>query len=324
MHAFRSQAGAQGSFRGSSISKKSARAARPPGANALWHNIATGVLAPTNVSKTPGNQGLVQRLCAGCEEEQAAQSSGVQAKLNVGGANDRYEQEADAVATQVAGSAPAAAQHKSGLPGGAANLDPTGSRKPDLASVQNIIATPSAGAPLAAEVRSRVEPVLGADLSPVQVHNNPRAHDAAAAINARAFTHQNHIFLGAGQSDRDVSLLAHELTHTVQQGGVGQASRAGASESGTFSTSGASSRNSGPASSGPDNLKQAHSDSPSVQALFDTGCYRSSFAGVYETKRDFFFNRIGWVLIHPGECTSCEGQSVIDCCEPGDSYCAEE
>ncbi|NHN38339.1 DUF4157 domain-containing protein [Pseudomaricurvus alcaniphilus] len=329
MHAFRSQAGAQGSFRGSSISKKAASTARQPHAGSLWHNIATGVLparlAPASLSKAPGN--LVQRLCAGCEEEQAAQNAGVQPKLNVGTVNDRYEQEADAVATQVAGSAPAAAQRKPAtLPKsaaaqspGASSRDSSPASRPGIASVQNIVAAPGAGTPLAAEVRNRVEPVLGADLSGVTVHNNVAAHTATAAINARAFTHQNHIFLGAEQSDRDVSLMAHELTHTVQQGGVSLASRAGARESDNSSTSGT-----GFSDSSPDNVKQGHSDSPSVQALFDTGCYRSSFAGVYETKRDFFFNRIGWVLIHPGECTSCEGQSVIDCCEPGDSYCAEE
>ncbi len=320
MHAFRSQAGAQGSFRGSSISKKAAppTKAAPSASNTLWHNLATSAPA-ANISSAPGCNGLIQRMCAECEEEQ---NLAVQPKLNVGAVNDRYEQEADAVATQVAGSAPAAAQRKSAtLPKsaaaqspGASSRDSSPTSRPGIASVRNIVAAPGAGTPLAAEVRNRVEPVLGADLSGVTVHNNVAAHTATAAINARAFTHQNHIFLGAGQSDRDVSLMAHELTHTVQQGGAGQTSRSDESSSGASSSVGGNFNTTRPAHNG--------ASAPALQALFDKGCYRSRFAGVYETKYDLIFNRIGWVLIHPGDCTSCEGQSVIDCCEPGDSYCA--
>lgn len=57
------------------------------------------------------------------------------------------------------------------------------------------------------------------------------------------------------------------------------------------------------------------------QGLFDVGCFRSNFAGVYETKRDLMLNRIGWRLIHPGACTECEGKLYIDCCEHGDREC---
>ena len=63
-----------------------------------------------------------------------------------------------------------------------------------------------------------VEPVLGSDLSGVRVHSDPTSHRAARDIGAKAFTHRDHVFLGAGQSSSDVSLMAHELTHTVQQG----------------------------------------------------------------------------------------------------------
>jgi hypothetical protein len=39
-------------------------------------------------------------------------------------------------------------------------------------------------------------------------------------LGARAFTHGKHIFLGERQSPHDVQLMAHELTHTIQQGAV--------------------------------------------------------------------------------------------------------
>jgi hypothetical protein len=45
----------------------------------------------------------------------------------------------------------------------------------------------------------------------------------AASLNARAFTHQNHIWLGEAASAHDVGLMAHELVHVVQQGAAGSA-----------------------------------------------------------------------------------------------------
>jgi hypothetical protein len=59
---------------------------------------------------------------------------------------------------------------------------------------------------------------MGVDLSGVRVHEGPAAHQSAAAINARAFTHKNDIWLGRGESQENVRLMAHEATHVVQQG----------------------------------------------------------------------------------------------------------
>jgi hypothetical protein len=72
-------------------------------------------------------------------------------------------------------------------------------------------------------VLAKVEPHLGADLGGVRVHGDPVARQASAAIGARAFAHGNDVFLGPGESDRDVGLMAHELTHVVQQGAAGEA-----------------------------------------------------------------------------------------------------
>jgi hypothetical protein len=73
------------------------------------------------------------------------------------------------------------------------------------------------GSPLSGNVRQKVEPLLGADLGQVRVHSDASAQQAAADLQAKAFTHSNHIWLGANQSPEDVSLLAHEATHVVQQ-----------------------------------------------------------------------------------------------------------
>jgi hypothetical protein len=77
------------------------------------------------------------------------------------------------------------------------------------------------GSSLPGGVRSAFEPRLGLDLSDVRVHTGPEAATAASALGARAFTVGQDIFFGAGQyqpsSAAGQHLIAHEVTHTIQQ-----------------------------------------------------------------------------------------------------------
>ncbi len=70
--------------------------------------------------------------------------------------------------------------------------------------------------------RTFMERRFGQDFGHVQIHNDGFAHQSSADIQAKAYTHGNHIAFGAGQyqpqSDAGRHLLAHELTHVVQQG----------------------------------------------------------------------------------------------------------
>ncbi len=84
-------------------------------------------------------------------------------------------------------------------------------------NVDKALGSPTTGAPLSSVVRKRIEPVLRADLSHVRVHSDSQSQRAAGDINARAFTHNQHIWLGQGQSSSDLALMAHEATHTVQE-----------------------------------------------------------------------------------------------------------
>ncbi|MEM9488961.1 MAG: DUF4157 domain-containing protein [Myxococcota bacterium] len=81
----------------------------------------------------------------------------------------------------------------------------------------------SAGAPLSDETRKFFEPRFGADFSGVRIHNGSQAAGVARQLNARAFTVGNHITFGAGQYSPSSSdgrrLIAHELTHVLQQRG---------------------------------------------------------------------------------------------------------
>lgn len=79
------------------------------------------------------------------------------------------------------------------------------------------------GQPLPKYERAFFEPRFGRDFSNVRMHNDTRAARIARSINARAFTLGRDIVFGAGQySPTSLSgrlLLAHELTHVVQQNG---------------------------------------------------------------------------------------------------------
>lgn len=84
----------------------------------------------------------------------------------------------------------------------------------------------SSGAPLPPSVRRFMEPRFGADFSNVRVHTGEKAADLNQQLSAKAFTVGNEVFFGKGQFQPDShdgkELLAHELTHTVQQGGAAQ------------------------------------------------------------------------------------------------------
>lgn len=89
----------------------------------------------------------------------------------------------------------------------------------------NITAMRGNGRPLPQPAREFFEPRFGVDFSSVRVHTDSRAADSAKAINARAFTVGNDIAFRPGEfspeSANGKSLLAHELTHVVQQGESG-------------------------------------------------------------------------------------------------------
>lgn len=78
------------------------------------------------------------------------------------------------------------------------------------------------GQPMSNDVRSFMEPRFNADFSNVRIHSDPEAASLNNQLSARAFTHRNHIFFSRDQYQPGTSdgkhLLAHELTHTIQQG----------------------------------------------------------------------------------------------------------
>jgi hypothetical protein len=178
---------------------------------------------------------LIQRTFRG--EGTQASFEPVQAKLTVGEPGDKYEQEADAVAHQVveqinAPKTEGLVQRQSEL-GGAILPQITVMRKSaagvsEGASVtqdveQGIQQARGGGQTLDESVREPMEKAFGADFSGVRVHTNGNADQLNRSISARAFTTGQDIFFKQGEynpgSRGGQELLAHELTHVVQQTG---------------------------------------------------------------------------------------------------------
>ncbi len=219
---------------------------------------AAGSSEPPPIQRQSAEPLLVQRVCAECEEDLSQGPDVIQSKLTVGAPNDEYEQEADAVAgrvmrmpsndTDLDEELPQAAPQVQtkplttpfiqrlcagcdderadmGNPSVQTKTDGMAVRSTIPDTVKSTINTPGGGAPLSETVRSRIEPVLRADLSAVRVHTDRTAQTASRSLNAAAFTHRNNIFLGKGQRPTDIQLMAHEATHVVQQSSARRYSR---------------------------------------------------------------------------------------------------
>jgi hypothetical protein len=80
------------------------------------------------------------------------------------------------------------------------------------------------GFPLPSPLRTSLEPLYGADLSSVRLHDDASSHRATRDVEAYAFTLGSHVHFGPGQyrpnDSSGMRLLAHELAHTVQQSGA--------------------------------------------------------------------------------------------------------
>jgi phage-related protein len=86
---------------------------------------------------------------------------------------------------------------------------------------RSVIPSTSAGVPLDERTRRSLEPRFGADFSGVRVHTDRQAAESAGALGARAYTMGRNIYFAGGEYAPSTAegqhLLAHELTHTLQQ-----------------------------------------------------------------------------------------------------------
>lgn len=140
-------------------------------------------------------------------------------KLKFSSPGDVYEQEADRLAAHV--------MHMT-KPRQSLLQDKISTSQPSITSAALPVIGGTfndAGRPLDASTRNFMEPRFGVDFSRVRIHTDAQAAESARAVNALAFTAGNHIVFGANQyipeSHATHSLLAHELTHVIQQNRLG-------------------------------------------------------------------------------------------------------
>lgn len=195
-----------------------------------------------------GNQAVLRMV--------SPQASMIQAKLTVNEPGDQYEQEADRVADHVMRMAePAAGESHVAEKSAALSIQRIHQSSTNQVQREEVIEKPlpeeqpgviqskrqaggggavpssvesrihslrSGGQPLPQSARAFFEPRFGYDFGGVRVHTDGGAAEMARSVNALAFTSGSNIVFGAGQyspeSGSGRRLLAHELTHVIQQG----------------------------------------------------------------------------------------------------------
>ena len=205
----------------------------------LPHSKKSPISSFLHLQRTIGNQ-AVQRLF---------QSIAIQAKLKIGQPGDKYEQEAGSVAERVVDMSDFNISRQENeediqTKSVADQITPLAQRQSPEEEEEDIVQakerprlaqefSPPAevgiqsmkggGQPLPKSTRAFFEPRFGYDFSNVRVHADAQALEAAQSINARAFTIGQNVVFGSGHYAPETTagkrLLAHELTHVMQQAG---------------------------------------------------------------------------------------------------------
>ena len=187
---------------------------------------------------------VLQQKVGNLAVQQMLRGSPIQAKLTISTPGDPEEQEADHVAGQVmrahagfpvrppcscseSGEACEECSQSSGMIQRRHDSkgDSTGGVTDSLSqAIGAPMVNGESGHALDSATRAFFEPRFGHDFSGVRVHTSQRAADSASRLNALAYTTGKNIVFGASQYDPHSGvgrrLLAHELTHTIQQSAV--------------------------------------------------------------------------------------------------------
>lgn len=177
----------------------------------------------------------VQRKCSQCEEEGKLQRSPYSGASLDGPPIQRKCDDCFIPAASAEeledDKEPADETAKSGDSGEAGTEEETVSPKTEAGGPQpatstfesDLHATKGGGQPMAPEVKDNMENRFGQDFSDVRIHSNSQSASMSSSINAQAFTHGPDIYFNQNKYDAaspvGQKLLAHELTHVVQQTG---------------------------------------------------------------------------------------------------------
>ncbi len=200
--------------------------------------------APRQRDNAPAGVPFLQRKvcpcgggCPTCADKDALSLDAVQAKLEVDTPGDPYEQEADRMADLVVSTpanGPAAAPpgpvmavqrfvQRQAAPSARHEGDGEGDGPAAAPIEQRIAAREHHGSPMTQASREFMESRFHVDFGDVRIHTDADSHALNRDLHANAFTFNRHVFFaqdqyqpGTREGDR---LLAHELTHVIQQAG---------------------------------------------------------------------------------------------------------
>lgn len=157
-------------------------------------------------------------LCLACQRKQ---DTGTRSRLEAVNADDIHEREADRVADQIV-SAQTTSEAKTAIPRiQRFTGHPNAHTDVEGAGVDRALADP--GRPLEPAIRQEMEHHFSHDFSRLRVYTGPGAAASARDMDAKAYAIGRNIVFGEGQFATNTRegrhLLAHELTHVVQQQG---------------------------------------------------------------------------------------------------------
>ncbi|WP_055077250.1 DUF4157 domain-containing protein [Pseudanabaena sp. 'Roaring Creek'] len=186
----------------------------------------------TESADTPVQAKPMNRLMKPLQSKRMA----IQAKLSIGEPNDKYEKEADATASKVVQQINSPIQEQSvqreameeedeelqmkSLVQRRGDID-GGEASTDLES--SIQSARGSGQSLDSNLQAKMGQAMGADFSGVKIHTDSQSDRLNKSIQAKAFTTGQDVFFRQGEynpsSKNGQELIAHELTHVVQQNG---------------------------------------------------------------------------------------------------------
>ena len=200
------------------------RSAAPPPASParalqgrLGHGATQALIARSVASRSAASPAVTVAAPTSIQASKAR-------RLPVSSPRDPAEVEAESVARHVMRmSAPAVAPvtPATHVPG-AAHRSHAKPPAPAASNSASPVESTGAGSPLPSGVREKMEPRFGANFGAVRLHTGDAAAHQSSALDAHAFTIGQHIYFGRDKfqphSATGQELIAHELTHTVQQG----------------------------------------------------------------------------------------------------------
>ena len=172
------------------------------------------------VMAIPQQPSFVQRKCASCEEEDEIRMQPIEEEEEMIQPKLRMQpivEEEEMLQPKLQMSSQE--EEKEGM---VQTKSKQGSKDKDV-SLENKLSQAGSGTPLPGMTSKFMGAAFGSDFSHVRIHNGAPAARMNSELGARAFTHQNDIYFNQGEYQPESSdgkrLLAHELTHVVQQNG---------------------------------------------------------------------------------------------------------